>query len=141
MVQVRLTEALRTQLLADGLDPDILIKRFSDWKGGDEYGSYLFGKDGLGLKSKVLRHVHMVPLHDAEALAKWDQAWRRKPPGRKTSDRYLFYCDGGKSYGFLLIYIVGDPGAHEVFLSTEAALIGSFEKCAEEFVNSGKISN
>lgn len=141
MVQVRLTEALKTQLLAEKLDPNVLTQRFSDWKSGDEYSSYLFGKDGLGLNTIVLRHVHMIPLHDPNALSKWDIAWKRTPPGRKTSDRYLFYCDGGTGYGFLLIYIVGDPGGHDVLSAPGSKpLINKFEACADQFVHFGTIS-
>ena len=54
MVQVRLTEALTTQLFAVTLDPNIQKQRFADWKSGDEYSSYLFGKDRLGLKATNL---------------------------------------------------------------------------------------
>lgn len=139
MAQVRLTEALKTQLLAENLNPNVLTQRFSEWKSGDEYSSYLFGKDGLGLKTTVLRHVHLVPIHDLVALSKWNIAWGRKPPGRKTSDRYLFYCDGGANSGYLLIYIVGDPGGHKALFDSKP-LIDKFEACADQFVNFGTIS-
>ncbi len=114
--------------------------RFSEWKTGDEYGSYFFGKDGLGLFTQVLRHVHLVPLNDLHALRKWNTAWRRSPPGRKTSDRYLFYCDGGR-FGYLLIAIIGDPGAHEFLRTPDTRdLLDSIEVHAQEFVDSGTIS-
>lgn len=137
-MRVRITQALKDQLVAASLDPNILIARFSDWKAGDEYSSYFFGKDALGLNTSVLRHVHTIPLHDAEQLASWNRAWRRRPPARKTSDRYLFYCDGGAQYGYLLIYIVGDPGAHDFLSSPESRqLLSVFEQCADQFIHFG----
>jgi len=137
-VRIRITQALSDQLIAECLDPNVLIHRFSEWKTGDEYSSYFFGKDALGLKTSALRHVHMVPLHDAEQLTSWNRAWRRKPPARKTSDRFLFYCDGGTQYGYLLIYIVGDPGAHDFLNNLETKkLLAAFEECADEFIHFG----
>lgn len=113
---------------------------FSEWKRGDEYSSYFFGKDGLGLSTLYLRHVHLVPVNDPLALKRWDAAWQRRPPGRKTSDRYLFYCDGGR-HGFLLIYIVGDPGAHDFMSSARVKpLLKSFSDHAERFAHFGEFS-
>jgi len=137
-VQVRITQALNGQLIAERLDPNVLVTRFSEWKAGDEYSSYFFGKDALGLNTSILRHVHMIPLHDAEQLASWNRAWGRRPPARKTSDRYLFYCDGGAQHGYLLIYIVGDPGAHDFLNSPETRqLLAAFEQCADQFIHFG----
>ncbi len=139
-MRVRITQALEDQLISAGLDPNVLITRFSAWKAGDEYSSYFFGKDALGLNTSVLRHVHMIPLHDAEQLANWNRAWRRRPPARKTSDRYLFYCNGGAQHGHLLIYIVGDPGAHDFMSSPETRqLLAAFEQCADQFIHFGTI--
>lgn len=137
-MQVRLTKALKTQLIAEKLDESVLIERFSEWKRGDEYSSYFFGKDGFGLKTSVLRHVHLVPLHDINAMSKWNTAWKKRPPGRKTSDKYLFYCDAGISHGYLLIYIIGDPGAHDFLTKKQSKpLLDAFEACANQFVHFG----
>jgi mRNA interferase YafO len=125
---------LAQQLAAQGLDSAILCRHFANWKQQGEYSSYFFGKDGFNRNNTVLRHVHMLPLHDPQQKQRWDQAWRRD--GRRTSDRYLFYADGGARLGYLLIYIVGDPGAHD-FLSSPSsyALLQRFAQIADQFVH------
>lgn len=84
-MQVRITQALNGQLIAERLDPNVLVTRFSEWKAGDEYSSYFFGKDALGLNTSILRHVHMIPLHDAEQLAtrKLESGLGQKTTGEK----------------------------------------------------------
>lgn len=75
MSKVQLTSALTSQLVLAGLDPAILIEQFAQWKQKGEYSSYFFGKDGFNRDSTLLRHVHMVPLHDPAEAA------QRKQPG------------------------------------------------------------
>jgi hypothetical protein len=76
----------------------------------------LFGKDGaydapLIDGKRLLRHVHLVPLVDEDAKAKW---YHRFAFGsRKTSDRALVYASDGHDC-HLLIYILEEPDAHRV---------------------------
>jgi hypothetical protein len=137
-MQVRLTQLLEQTLLSAGDSPQTLINLFTDWKSGPEDGSYHFGKDAFNRDSRLLRHVHMIPVGVPGDLAKWDAAWGRE--SKRTSDRFLFYADGGRPYGFLLIFIVNDPGAHG-FLDDRAnkALLGKFEQIADDFVHFGTV--
>ena len=75
--------------LVKNLDPSslaILKEQFIQWKSFDETGqlsSYLFGRDGAYSSPKLntveqLRHVHMSPLDDAAATAKWDLQYAHK---------------------------------------------------------------
>ncbi|MEN9864738.1 MAG: hypothetical protein RL748_328, partial [Pseudomonadota bacterium] len=81
MLKVRMTHALTRQMLADGIDPEPFKQKFLAWKAGDEFGSYLFGKDGAFARPSIhgmpyaLRHVHLVPLADQAQLAKWHRIW------------------------------------------------------------------
>ena len=139
-MRVQLLPALAEQLLNSGHAPQTLVEAFSDWKAAGEDDHYLFARDALNRGSKWLRHVHIVPLNNVEALEHWDAAWSRYR--KRTSDRYLFYVDGGSLYGFLLLHIVDDPGAHR-FLSTptkaEQQLLNVFEHIADKFVHYGTI--
>lgn len=120
---------LSAQILAGGLDPQVLLDDFSDWKDGPPDDHYEFGQDVLGIGSRYLRHVHMAPLNDALAWRVWDNAWRRR--GRRTSDRYLFYADGGAREGFLLIAAIDDPGAHAIW--QQLAVVVQWEAIANDF--------
>lgn len=129
---------LETYLVDSLVDPKIFINDFLDWKSGDEDDSYYFAKDAFNLHSEHVRHVHMVPLFEQNSIEKWDANWRKFR--KRTSDRYLFYVDGGH-FGYLLLYIVNDPGAH-TFLSdpsdAERELLREFERIADNFVHFGK---
>lgn len=132
MLRVRLTRRLQSQLRACNLDPLQIAKDFADWKCGHPDDHYLFGHDCLGIGSRHLRHVHMVPLNDEQALRRWNHAWERGR-GRRTSDRYLLYADGSPREGFLLIAVIDDPGAHELWSASNAARRSSLEQVAEDF--------
>jgi len=121
---------------------------FDSWKASGvagEFDSYLFGKDGAYLKPAVfgapdaLRHVHIVPLSDADAHDTWNQQWRRR--SRKVSDRALVYAQD-PAHGHLLIWILRDPGAHAVArMETEAdrTLMLKLLRIAERFVHDGEV--
>lgn len=144
-MKVKITQALTRQMLADGINPDTFIQKFLDWKAGDEYGSYLFGKDGAYARPKMhgmpyaLRHAHLVPLLDQEQLVNWHKAWRRR--GRKTSDRCLIYA-GNNQQEFLLIFILSEPDAHAVAqmqtVQTREIMTG-FLDVAAEFLHTGRV--
>jgi len=107
---VHVSSALRQKLDIVPGAADALAAEFALWKSGGEDDHYDFGKDGLGLRSKVLYHVHMVPIHVEGAQEAWNKAWARH--GKRTSDRYLFYAYGGPRLGWLLLDVIDDPGAH-----------------------------
>jgi hypothetical protein len=135
MVKVAITDALCGELLALGIDPAELIEDFSSWKAGPEDEHFTFGSDALGRGSKLLRHVHMVPLFVPEDYEEWAFNWENYRP--RTSDRYLFYVDGGLAYGYLLIAVINDPGAHTVWLKQYAQYRKDLESIADEFFHFG----
>lgn len=121
---------------------------FSEWKdrGSDgEYHSYLFGKDSAYISPKVdgipytLRHVHLVPIKQADLLARWNKAFKTK--SRKTSDRVLVYVDDG-SKNMLLIFILPEPDAHDIAkmqtVEDKAIMLG-FAEVAGAFLDTGEI--
>lgn len=144
-MDVKITNALSATLEDDEIDVDLFIREFSIWKSGDEYGSYLFGKDSSYAKPSIfgnpsaLRHVHLVPLADNLALQRWDRAWSRS--ARKTSDRALVYADAGRGR-YLLIFILPEPDAHIIAsMQTQQAkeTMTGFLNVASEFIDTGKI--
>lgn len=144
-MKVKITSALKGQMLSDGLDPNELARRFAEWKEGDEYGSYLFGKDSAYVKPLVdgaqyaLRHVHLVPLADMFQLAAWDKAWGRR--GRKTSDRCLVYVKDTQGT-YLLIFILSEPDAHTVAQMKDSQcreIMEGFANVAAHFLDTGAI--
>jgi Toxin YafO, type II toxin-antitoxin system len=114
------TRALQAQLIDLGEVPDEWVRYFDHWVRLPEdarYGDYFFGKDSAYIKPLVgaipyaLRHVHLVPIANIEALRKWDSAHRRK--GRKTSDRVLVYTYDQRG-NHLLIFVLDEPHAHTI---------------------------
>jgi len=136
--RVRITPQLVAQLQANGRDPGQLLSDFEAWKAGREDDSYIFGHDSLGIGSKYLYHTHMVPLNDQVALDLWDKVWERGR-GRRTSDRYLLYAYGGPREGYLLIAVIDDPGAHELWAPKNNGQRAALEEVAEDFCVFGSI--
>ena len=138
MAKVQLTSQLDAQLIGKPLSPGLLKQRFSDWKDGDEYSSYWFGRDSTDPQTK-LSHVHLVPLNDQVALAEWDRFWRKpRECHRRRSDCYLMYaCDA--KHGHLLIALLADPGAHNLWKPSHRQLLTSFETVAENFIFAGAV--
>jgi len=141
--RVQVTNELSNQLLnrtssagvSDPLEPQLLIEVFREWKSGDEDGSYFFSRDSRPINGKYLHHAHMIPANMQDELAKWDNNWRRHR--KRTSDRYILYADGGVSYGFLLIALIDDPGAHKLWNPERRGEVEILEKVAENFANFG----
>lgn len=59
--------------------------------------------------------------------------------GRRTSDRYLLYAYGGHREGYLLISVIDDPGAHELWAPQNKARRQALEEIAEAFCVFGTI--
>jgi mRNA interferase YafO len=144
-MRIQTTTAFKQQLDSDAHSLDIFCAEFQSWKQGDEFDSYLFGKDSayiapkVGMESYRLRHVHLVPLLDFAQLQTWNKLAQRK--GRKTSDRVLVYVHDEPD-NYLLIYILPEPDAHRIaqMQTTEdrETMLG-FAAVAEAFIQTGKI--
>lgn len=144
----KLTDAIRDQLRESGQDPGNFAAEFDHWKSmcpDGEYNSYLFGKDGAYGTPKVngvsntLRHVHLVPLKDMSAINRWGKDWRKRT--RKRSDRHLVYVSDSR-HGHLLLWILDEPGSHEVALMKnpdDRKLMLKFAVVADRFIQTGKI--
>lgn len=143
---VNITKALKAALQADHLDENILLESFQRWKNSqNEYGSYLFGKDGAYMIPKIngksyrLRHVHLPPLSTPEQLKVWNKQWQRR--GRKTSDRVLVYVEDGQG-NYLLIFILPEPLAHEIAKMQTPAhrqLMENLAAVAAKFLETGQV--
>ena len=143
-----MTGAISEQLIGLGQDPQNFAAEFDHWKSrghNGEYSSYLFGKDGAYGRPAVngtlnmLRHVHLVPLMDAAALNRWNSDWKRRT--RKRSDRHLVYVSDSY-YGHLLLWILDEPGSHEIALMSspdDRKLMLQFAVVAERFIQTGEI--
>lgn len=148
-MSVGITKALQDLLADSGADPQLFVQTFQHWKANwpeNEYSNYFFGKDGAYAVPKVggdknkLRHVHLVPLCDQEALTLWERAFRRL--SRKTSDRALVYVDDGRG-NYLLIFILDEPDAHSICRmenERDKSVMESFAIIAEDFLFDGRIS-
>ena len=110
-----------------------------------EYSSPLFGKDGaygtpfVDGEPNVLRHVHLVPLSDLTALKRWNLDWTRR--ARKRSDRHLVYVSD-PYYGHLLLWILDEPGSHEIALMDtpeDRKLMLQFAQVAAHFIHTGEV--
>ena len=139
------TDSLCEQFREAGANLSDFVQQFKDWKASDEYGSYLFGKDGAyGLpvpsaSSGHLKHVHLVPVLDESALAAWDRDWGRKT--RKVSDRALVYAEDSAG-NFLLLFIFDEPEAHEIArmkTPEHKLLMKQLAAVAAEWAFSGKV--
>lgn len=156
----RATASLKRQLLeVRGGSADELCQVFDDWKAGfpdSEFTHSLFGKDGAYIrplvdgKPYVLRHVHLMPVQDSDALERWLATHRRGVQkgnwGRKTSDRVLVYATrslpGGEEE-HLLLFILDEPEAHETAnmkTSDAKTLMGLLASCAADFIDDGSIT-
>lgn len=122
------------------------VKRFCDWKKGNEFGSFFFGKDGgyraptLDFPQSQLMHVHLVPLHDVQQLSVWKKLFRRR--SRKTSNRVLIYAERS-SVQYLLIDILeeaDDP--HSIAKMTtqeDKDIMYAYAAIANCYIESGDI--
>lgn len=141
-MDVQITTVLKDKLQSDGFDSDLFVESFRDWKQGDEFSSYFFGKDGAYSSPSVngtpytLRHVHLVPIKSSKQ--KWKRDWKTK--SRKTSDRVLVYVKNHNSY--LLITILPEPGSHEIAemkTPQNIDLMQRFAIIAEAFIDRNEV--
>lgn len=142
---VKITTALKNALEADKLDSNLFCDAFKEWKSGDEYGSFHFGKDGAYVTPLVngdrgiLRHVHLVPIVDQKQLVLWKKRWKFR--GRKTSDRVLIYAQDYRG-NFLLIFILSEPDAHAIAgmkTKNHKEIMEGFAVVAEAFIYNGQV--
>jgi mRNA interferase YafO len=148
VVVVQTTNILAQEFQKSGLDLDLLVNLFSEWKSLGAQGEdavYEFGKDvpyerpHVNSVKNVLRHVHLVPILDVESKIAWDKAWVRA--SRRTSNRALVYVDDGPEK-FLLIAILPEPVAHAVsrmLTPQDKAVMTRFAEIAESFIYAGKV--
>ena len=112
-----------------------LITDFSEWKSGDEFEHPIFCHDQV---ENGLHHVHMVPLNKIEDLKKWDaQMVKKHTRHKRRSDRYLLFADGGR-FGYLLIQILDDPGAHALWKNKAA--LKNYLTVADNFIFNGSVA-
>jgi hypothetical protein len=117
--KVQISGLLRDDLEAEGYDPDDFAEYFAKWKAlgsAGEYADPYFGKDAfyerpLRNKTMVLRHVHLRPDSDQDAVALWD--WQHDNDKRKTSNAVLVYVFDPTN-GYLLLHVVREPDGHKL---------------------------
>jgi len=139
-MKVHVTSQLQAQLMAVGPHAQsLLIQKFVEWKNGPEDGHYWFSQNKLGDDGRLF-HVHLIPSNESEARQQWDRLWRRPPvrPWRRRSDRYLLYADG-KRHGYLLIALLEDPDAHNLWLTANKKILQNFVVVADNFDFNGSI--
>lgn len=125
-----------------------IVREFETWKAGGparEHDSLYFGKDSsyatptVDGQRYVLRHVHLMPLSDAEQLTKWRLNFQRR--SRKTSDRSLIYVSDDKG-NHLLIFVLPEPDAHAVArmgTQNDKETMEGFAEVAAAFLFDGSI--
>jgi hypothetical protein len=145
--------ARSTRLLHDALEQEgegdcaALCIYFSEWKAlgpAGEYSDWYFGRDSEYIHprrngKRLLRHVHLPPTYDPEAMEAWNRKAERNSP--KTSDSALIYTFD-PTYGYLLIYIAREPEAHRLAdMATPESfdLMNQFCDVAEAFGLNGSI--
>lgn len=145
-MRVIMTQILQQSLLKVEIDPVQFQEKFAAWKSLGPAGAdddYNFGKDGFYARplvngKMILKHVHLVPDGNPEALARWDRDWDRYR--RRSSDNALIYAED-KLYGCLLITTLWSPDAHEIpEMKTQQhrELMNSFAQVAEHFIHTGE---
>nr|CBA26550.1 hypothetical protein Csp_E36380 [Curvibacter putative symbiont of Hydra magnipapillata] len=135
MVNVRMTSQLTLKLQGSQLTPNLLITRFKEWKLGGEYGSYWFGQTKT---ENDLTHTHMAPVTPGETKDKWDYFWSQRQPHRRRSDCYVLYAYE-KNHGYLLIDVIFDPGAHDLWKPEAKQQLLNYEIVADNFVFAGTV--
>lgn len=140
---VYLTQEFREQIIADGDDPDELVALFGDWKSDErnEFEYIEFGKDGFYEDPKVggemvLKHVHLPPHPDSEAMKDWEKRHRRR--SRKKSNRCLIYASR-RNGDHLLIDVLDDPPGAHVAMKNKT-MMHRLASIAAEFIQDGIIA-
>lgn len=135
MLKVQLASQLITALTASGQDPEELKSNFTEWKSGEPEEHYWFSRDVKG--DLGLFHAHLIPRNDLEKRSQWDSDWGDYR--KRRSDRYLLYANGGLRYGYLLIDVIEDPGAHDLWTSAQRRRLSNFETIADNFTYFGQV--
>jgi hypothetical protein len=147
LLRVQITKILKDGLEADGYDVASFCEYFSQWKAAGaagEFSDWFFGKDGFYAHPKrnnrhMLRHVHLPPENDPFEIESWGK--KADKYALKVSDTALIYAYDSV-YGYLLIYIVREPDAHEIArMATPESkrLMENLCDVAEEFIFTGKV--
>ncbi|MDD2811747.1 type II toxin-antitoxin system YafO family toxin [Rhodoferax sp.] len=139
-MKVHVTSQLSVQLLAVSQNAEaLLVDEFIAWKNGPEDGHYWFSQNKLGDDGHLF-HVHLIPNNNATARREWNRLWRGPPvrPWKRRSDRYLLYADG-KQHGYILIALLEDPGAHDLWLPKNKSLLQDFVIVADNFDFNGSV--
>jgi hypothetical protein len=147
---IKITQALQKKL-DDAFGAGaakVFCDEFAQWRKSGT--NILFGRDEpYRREPKVdgddkLLHVHLMPDIEVNPGAHdlWVKRWRRKRPASwRTSDNALVYVsdDAGN---FLLIFILDEPGAHEIAqmkTPQNRATMEGFAAVAEAFRHDGSV--
>ncbi|MGB4584776.1 MAG: type II toxin-antitoxin system YafO family toxin [Rhodoferax sp.] len=139
-MKVHVTSQLSAHLLAVSQHAEsVLVRKFTEWKSGPDDGHYWFSQNKRG-DDGLLFHVHLIPNNEPAARKEWDRLWRGPPvrPWRRRSDRYLLYADG-KRHGYLLIALLEDPGAHDLWQPLNRKMLEDFVVVADNFDFNGSV--
>lgn len=128
-IRVRVHRTLQEKLAQPGsaLSKELLAQRFREWidAGGDDRCSKWFATTKIDPQTQV-SHVHMAPVQPCTDTDNWFELWDLGDPAKtakpkpyrrseRTSDCYLMYAFGGDRHGYLLIDVLFDPGAHDLW--------------------------
>ena len=128
-------QSLHGALTQRGIDPEILRGKFSEYKAGDEHRHFWFCHDIGPNLGDELRHVHMFPSQRSD-LDRWTEKYNSRGLRKtRTSDRYLLYAHEER-HGYLIIDVLDDPGAHDLWKQRRTNLKG-YEQTAWEFAVNG----
>ena len=116
----------------------IFQQEFAKWKHYGENSSYTFAHD-KGDPPRYLRHAHLAPEGEGERLLEWKIHWDN-PKWRhlRKSDRGIFYAHA-RQQEYILIGLLEDPGAHEIWKKHGRPLRLKWEDHAEQFCVFNKI--
>jgi hypothetical protein len=110
-------------------------EEFSNYTSGDRLNHPWFCHDVGADPGEYLCHVHLIPTdpeNERQWLADFEHSYRYK---NRTSDRYVLYaCD--PRHGYLIIDILDDPGAHDVWKARYTKL-PNYELAATDFCTYG----
>lgn len=133
-----------TPMLAESLGNDQakinqLVSDFKAWKlkGGGDDDHKIFARDGGNRDEPAVRHVHLMPTSNRKERIKWINAYQNY--SKRTSDIYLIYADGTPTYGYLLIDVLHDPGAHGIWKSSYKSTRSIWQVMADEFKFNGNV--
>lgn len=136
MLKVHISSALRA---AFAERPELLAEianEFGRWQSRPDTSHYWFGR--VSKDNEGLQHAHMIPANVKASREQWDLQWKLRRPWRRRSDRYVLFAHGGHR-GVLLIWILDDPGAHEIWNTRHLSLVKRFQSIASNFIHLGVV--